>query len=160
MSKETLLKPSDFDVDPGLVDYENEGGTKKEIEACNLLLEKWNPELEKEVLDAFIKYYNEEMKLQWGPDDKEESKIYWPDIETHEQLLEAINKAGEPPFEHTANEPPLIYALADYNWEDYGGRTVILSLNCPWDEHGWAAVFINEKFVKVDRDIVDVVWMD
>ena len=38
---------------------------------------------------------------------------------------------------------------------------VILSLNCPWDEeHGWAAVFIEEKFVKVDRDIVDCVWLD
>ena len=38
---------------------------------------------------------------------------------------------------------------------------VILLLNCPWDEdHGWAAVFIDEKFVKVGRDIVDCVWLD
>ena len=38
---------------------------------------------------------------------------------------------------------------------------VILSLNCPRDEeHGLAAVFIDEKYVKVDRDIVDCVWLD
>ena len=38
---------------------------------------------------------------------------------------------------------------------------VILGLNCPWDEdHGWAAVFIDEKFIKVGCDIVDCVWLD
>jgi hypothetical protein len=36
-----------------------------------------------------------------------------------------------------------------------------MQLNCPWDdEHGWAAAFVDEKLVKVDRDIVDCVWLD
>lgn len=38
---------------------------------------------------------------------------------------------------------------------------IILVLDCPWEEeHGWAAVFIDEKFVKVGCDIVDCVWLD
>jgi len=38
---------------------------------------------------------------------------------------------------------------------------VILSLDCPWDlnDPGWAAVFVDEKLLKVDRDIVDCVYL-
>lgn len=38
---------------------------------------------------------------------------------------------------------------------------VVLCLNCLWEEeHGWAAIFVDEKFIKVGRDIIDCVWLD
>lgn len=61
-----------------------------------------------------------------------------------EDAVYVRRKTGNPPYE-SKNVPVC----------------VILLLNCPWDEdHGWAAVFIDEKFVKVGRDIVDCVWLD
>ncbi len=112
------------------------------------------------MLEAFIRLYYDEMYGNWGPDDEEESKEYWPEISSPadlvkytgtEVILYALEdavyvrrKTGNPPYE-SKNVPVC----------------VILLLNCPWDEdHGWAAVFIDEKFVKVGRDIVDCVWLD
>lgn len=88
------------------------------------------------------------------------SKEYWPEIELPADLLKHTGtdvtlyalkdgvyvrtKTGEPPY-----EPQNVAAC------------VILVLDCPWEEeHGWAAVFIDEKFVKVDRGIDGCVWLD
>ncbi len=61
-----------------------------------------------------------------------------------EDAVYARSKTGNPPYD-SQNVPVC----------------VILVLNCPWDEdRGWAAVFIDEKFIKADRDIVDCVWLD
>ncbi|MBR3103848.1 MAG: hypothetical protein IKH46_08495, partial [Lachnospiraceae bacterium] len=61
-----------------------------------------------------------------------------------EDAIYAKSKSGDTPYE-SQNVP----------------ICVIMVLNCPWDEdHGWAAAFVDEKFVKVDSDIVDCVWLD
>ena len=112
------------------------------------------------MLEAFIRLYYDEMYRNWGPDDEEESREYWPEISSPADLVKytgtdvtlyaledaiyARSKTGNPPYE-SKNVPVC----------------VILLLDCPWDEdHGWAAVFIDEKFVKVGCDIVDCVWLD
>ena len=154
MQGNLLLDPEEFEIDDAIDDEE----TTETY--CRRLIEKWTPELENEVLQAFIKFYYDNMYEQWGPDDEEESKAYWPEFQSPEDLIEHIgtdvtlyaledaiyakSKSGDTPYE-SQNVP----------------ICVIMVLNCPWDEdHGWAAAFVDEKFVKVDSDIVDCVWLD
>ncbi len=154
MQGNLLLDPEEFEINDAIDDEE----TTETY--CRRLIEKWTPELENEVLQAFIKFYYDNMYEQWGPDDEEESKAYWPEFQSPEDLIEHIgtdvtlyaledaiyakSKSGDTPYE-SQNVP----------------ICVIMVLNCPWDEdHGWAAAFVDEKFVKVDSDIVDCVWLD
>ena len=154
MQNGLLLDPEEFEIEDELDDEE----TTEDY--CRRLIEKWTPELENEVLQAFIKFYYDNMYEQWGPDDEEESKEYWPEFQSPEDLIEHIgtdvtlyvledaiyakSKTGDTPYE-SQNVP----------------YCVIMVLNCPWDEdHGWAAAFVDEKLVKVDSDIVDCVWLD
>ncbi|MDE6579672.1 MAG: hypothetical protein K2K41_03980 [Ruminiclostridium sp.] len=153
MSDKLLLDPKEFIIDESGIDEE------KNAIHCKRLIEKWTPQLENEMLEAFIRLYYDKMYQQWGPDDEEESKEYWPEIKTPADLLNYIGT------------DVVLYALEDAVYakkkdsDHYKSQNVdvcvILGLNCPWDEdHGWAAVFIDEKFVKVDQDIVDCVWLD
>jgi len=66
------------------------------------------------------------------------------------------------PLENKCNKGELYWKTEKDQYESQNVDVcVILVLNCPWDEeHGWAAAFVDEKFVKVDRDIVDCVWLD
>ena len=155
MVKNMLLNPKEFDVD--VDDCEDK---KKGLAACNRLIDKWTPELETKMLDAFIKFYDDEMYQQWGPDDEGESKEYWPEIKTPQDLLK-----------HTGTDVlmyPLedgVYARSKNEESKYESQNidvcVILVIDCPWDEdHGWAALFIDEQFIKVAADVVDCVWLD
>ncbi len=157
MQNKLLLNPNEFVIDDEMdEDMEIEGAVY-----CKRLIEKWTPELETEMLEAFIRLYYNEMYQQWGPQDEEEYKEYWQELNTPEDLIKCTGT------------DVVLYALEDAiyartNKKDgppYVSQNVpvcvILSLNCPWDEdHGWAAVFVDEKFVTVGRDIVDCVWLD
>ena len=155
MKDNCLLNPKEFKI----YDKSFEDGTKGSI-YCKKLIEKWTPQLEREMLEAFIHLYYDDMYKNWGPDDEEESKEYWPEIHSPVDLIK-----------YTGTDVTL-YALEDavYGYgkdkteTSYGLQAhicVVLQLNCPWEEeHGWAAVFIDEKFVKVAIDIVDCVWLD
>lgn len=153
MQNDLLLDPQKFEI-------AEEDQDEKGAIYCERLIEKWTPQLESEMLKGFIRLYYDEMYEQWGPDDEEERKEYWPEIETPEDLLK-----------HTGTDVALyvledaVYARSKTGTPPYESQNVpvcvILTLNCPWEEeHGWAAVFIDEKFVKVGRDIVDCVYLD
>lgn len=154
MGNKGLLNPNAFEMDKDCCE-----DLEKIIAACESLIARWTPELENQMLEAFIKLYYNDMYEQWGPDDEEESKQYWPEIKSPADLVK-----------HTGTDVMLrvledgIYAKSktENTYESQNiDVCVILELNCPWDEeHGWAAVFVEEKFVKVDRDIVDCVWLD
>lgn len=150
-----LLNPKDFEIDEDCCE-----DIEKGMEACERLIDRWTPELEAQMLNAFIKLYYDDMYEQWGPDDEEESKEYWPEFKSPADLIK-----------HTGTAVNLyaledsIYGKSETDYNKYESKNidvcVILVLNCPWDEeHGWAAVFVDEKFVKVDRDIVDCVCLD
>ena len=62
-------------------------------EAFQRFMEKW-PQLQEKLIDALIKYYNEEERFSYGPDDEEESAEWWPEIETREALLQAVTLEG------------------------------------------------------------------
>lgn len=155
MLNEGILNPKDFEISEDSCE-----DVEKGIAACERLIDSWTPELENQTLEAFIRLYYDEMYEQWGPDGEEESKKYWQDIKSPAELVK-----------YTGSDVSLyaledgIYAKSKIDSSQYESQNVdvcvILSLNCPWDEeHGWAAVFVDEKFVKVGRDIVDCVWLD
>ena len=154
MQSNLLLDPEEFEIEDELDDEE----TTEDY--CRRLIEKWTPELENEVLQAFIKFYYDNMYEQWGPDDEEESKEYWPEFQAPEDLIEHI---GTDVTLYVLEDA--IYAKSKTGDTPYESQNVpfcvIMVLNCPWDEdHGWAAAFVDEKLVKVDSDIVDCVWLD
>lgn len=149
-----LLNSQEFKIEQADIEDEEQNTL-----ICKRLIEKWTPELETQVLDAFVDFYCGERAENLDPDD-EESKELWPEIRTPEDLIE-----------YTGTDVTL-YALEDaiYGKSKDGSSKyeslhvpicVIMTLKCPWDEeHGWAAVFVNEKFVLVNSDIVDCVWLD
>ena len=150
-----LLNPNEFTIEEA-VDVDDE---LNDIH-CKKLIDKWTPELENEMLEAFISFYYDNMYEQWGPDDEEESKEYWPEFKTPKDLIDFI---GTDVSLYALEDA--IYAKSKTGNTPYESQNipvcVILVLNCPWDEeHGWAAVFVDEKLVKVDSDIVDCVWLD
>lgn len=63
----------------------------KEIQkkAFQSFMEKW-PQLQTGLIEALIKYYNEEEYYSYGPEDEEEAAEWWPEIETKEALLQAV----------------------------------------------------------------------
>lgn len=153
MQNKLLLNPMEFEIGE-----ETHKAMGLEIDGsvyCKRLMEKWTPELETEMLEAFIHLYYDEIYEDW---DKE----FWPELNSPADLIE---ETGTDVY---------IYALEDAiyarnktgNFPPYESQNVpvcvILSLDCPWDlnDPGWAAVFVDEKFVKVDRDIVDCVYLD
>lgn len=72
-----MLNPKDFEIDENSCE-----NVEKGIAACKRLIEKWTPELEIQMLEAFIKLYYDDMYKQWGPDGEEESKEYWQEIKS------------------------------------------------------------------------------
>ena len=84
MSDKLLLDPKKFIIDNADMDEE------KNALYCKRLIDKWTPQLENEMLEAFIRLYYDDMYEQWGPDDEEESKEYWPEIKTPEDLVDFI----------------------------------------------------------------------
>ena len=154
MQNNGLLNPKEFRINEEYNEHV-ENGTA----ACKRLVEKWTPELENQMLEAFIKLYYAGMYQQWGPDDEEENKEYWPEIKVPADL---IKRTGTSVRLYALKDA--IYARSKTNKGKYESQNVdvcvILILDCPWDEdHGWAAVFIDEKFFTVGCDIVDCVWL-
>lgn len=150
-----LLDPKDFEIDEDCCE-----DIEKGMDACKRLIDRWTPELETQMLNAFIKLYYDDMYEQWGPDDEEESKEYWQEIKSPADL---VKYTGADVNLYALEDG--IYAKSKTDKNKYESKNVdvcvILTLNCPWDEeHRWAAVFVDEKFVKVDRDIVDCVYLD
>ncbi len=119
-----LLNPEEFEIDT--LNEEKEKG----VACCKKLIEQWNPQLETEMLEAFIRLYYDEMYGQWGPDDEEEYKEYWPEIKSPADLVK-----------YTGTEVVLyvledaVYARSKTGTPLYESQKVdvcvILGLNCP-----------------------------
>lgn len=57
--------------------------------AYHSFLEKW-PGLQEAVMQEVIRYYNEEERFAYGPDDPEEFAAWWPEIETVEEMVKWV----------------------------------------------------------------------
>lgn len=98
------------------------------------LMQNWE-EMQHKVATAILEYYNGGEKDAYGPDDPEESKEWWPDIDNEEELVknihfDAIIIRESFLMENKGKDP--IYILFDRDW---GGEDL--------DDNG-VAVFIED----------------
>lgn len=64
-----------------------------QYESYEKFKEIWN-ELQKNIAERIIKYYKEVERFSYGPDDKEELKKWWPEIDNIDEVLEQIELDG------------------------------------------------------------------
>lgn len=124
-----------------LLIYEGEEGeiTAEQKTAFQCFMEKW-PKLQENLIEALLKYYNEQERFSYGPDDKEELAKWWPEIETKEALLqavtlEAIVVARESTMKRWGRT---IYLLFSRVW---GGED--------WDDNGIGVRCVNEEIDEI-----------
>ncbi len=108
--------------------------TQRQRKALQSFMKKW-PSLQKKLIEALIKYYNEEERFGYGPEDEEEAAKWWPDIETEDALLQAV-----------ALET--IVVAEDFAQED--GRRIYLLFSRSWggedlDDNGIGVCYIDEE---------------
>lgn len=108
--------------------------TQRQRKALQSFMKKW-PSLQKKLIEALIKYYNEEECFGYGPEDEEEAAKWWPDIETEDALLQAV-----------ALET--IVVAEDFAQED--GRRIYLLFSRSWggedlDDNGIGVCYIDEE---------------
>ena len=107
-------------------------------EAYARFTKRW-PTLQPLLLEELLRYYNEEERDSYGPDDEEENAEWWPIIETPEVMAQAVT-------------PEMIVVPADFMQED--GRRVYLLFNRVWggedlDDNGVAVAFLNEEIEEI-----------
>ena len=91
-------------------------------EAYHSFLEKW-PGLQEAVMQEVIRYYNEEERFAYGPDDPEEFAAWWPEIETVEEMrkwieLETVVIASDSIMEDVYDGKRYLYLLFNRRWAE------------------------------------------
>lgn len=138
------LEIFDKTVKSQLMIYKEENQTKIDDIQCktyNLFI-KEKKMIEEQVLEKILYYYNHEEKYSYGPDrDDEEFEIWWPEINTKEDLKKHI-------------ELETIVIPFPSTMEIYNGRTIYLLFNRDWggedlDCNGVAVRIVNEQVVEV-----------
>lgn len=123
-----------------IVNTEEEEIADIQFETYERFKEKW-PELQKAVIEKILKYYNEEEKGSYGPDNKEEFNKWWPEINTTEELLEQIEFDG------------IIIPEAFVMEDAIGGRCLYLLFNKKWgndiEDNGIGVQILNEEINQI-----------
>ena len=103
-------------------------------------IEKWN-DLQKEIVEKIIKYYNEEEKGSYGPEDKEEFNKWWPEINTIDELSHQIEFDG------------IIIPEAFIMEDVAGGRCIYLIFNKKYgndiEDNGIEVKIVNEEVAEI-----------
>ncbi len=107
-------------------------------EAFECFMEKW-PDSQTELIEELIRYYNEEERFSYGPEDEEEEEEWWPEIETKEALLEAVTLET-------------IVVAEDFQMED--GRRIYLLFSRAWggedlDDNGIGVSYLDEEIEEI-----------
>lgn len=108
--------------------------TERQKEAFRCFMDKW-PELQEHLINTLIKYYNEEQRFSYGPEDEEEAMEWWPEIETQEALLKSVTLES-------------IVVAGDWMMEK--GRRIYLLFSRTWggedlEDNGIGIRYINEN---------------
>ncbi len=108
--------------------------TQRQRKAFQSFMKKW-PSLQKKLIEALIKYYNEEERFSYGPEDEKEAAEWWPDIETKGELLQAVTLETIVVAEDFMQEEERrIYLLFSKSW---GGEDL--------DDNGIGVCYIDEE---------------
>ena len=94
----------------------------RQRETCRAFLEKW-PELQEAVVQEIIRYYNEEERFAYGPDDPEEFAAWWPEIETVEEMrkwvtLETVALPSDGIMRNVYDGKRCLYLLFSRDWAE------------------------------------------
>ena len=118
------------------VNVDDEEIVDLQYETYEKFKEKWN-DLQKEIAEKIIKYYNEEEKGSYGPEDKEEFDKWWPEINTIDELLKQIELEG------------IIIPEAFIMEDVAGGRCIYLTFNKKYgndtEDNGIGVKIVNEE---------------
>ena len=109
-----LMVDSCYESQTEISDYQRE--------TYRAFLEKW-PSLQEAVVKEIIRYYNEEERLAYGPDDPEEFATWWPEIETVEEMvkwveLETMAVASDSIIEDVYGGKRCLYLLFKRKWAE------------------------------------------
>ena len=112
--------------------------TRRQRTAFEEFIRRW-PELQENLIEALIKYYNEYLYYSYGPDDEEELREWWPEIKTEEALVQAVTLET-------------IVVAADFLQED--GKSIYLLFSRAWggkdlDDHGIGVHYVNEEIDEI-----------
>lgn len=121
------------------IETEDEQIADIQYESYEKFKENWN-ELQKTIAERVIKYYNEEERFTYGPDEQEEKMIWWPEINTVDEVIEKIE------FDGIIIPNPFIM--------EGKGRCINLTFNKKWgdpdfDEDGLGIKLVNEEIVEI-----------
>jgi len=91
-------------------------------ETCRSFLEKWLG-LQEAVIQEVIRYYNEEERFAYGPDDPKEFAAWWPKIETVEEMrkwitLETVVIPSDGIMQDVYDGKHCIYLLFSREWAE------------------------------------------
>ncbi len=117
---------------------EDDNIAEVQLEAYTRFMEQW-PTLQQPVLEALVRYYNEEERFSYGPDDEEENAAWWPEIDTPEAMAQAVT-------------PEMLVVPEDFVHDE--GRRVGLLFGRVWggedlDDNGVAVTFLNEQIDQI-----------
>ena len=90
--------------------------------AYHSFLEKW-PGLQEAVMQEVIRYYNEEERFAYGPDDPKEFAAWWPEIETVEEMckwvtLETVALPSDGIMRNVYDGKRCLYLLFSRDWAE------------------------------------------
>ena len=104
--------------------------------AC--FMDKWDS-IEPLLVEALIDYYNNEEKFSYGPDDDDEAALWWPDINTYEELVNAVTpETIIIPPDFLMDDRRKVFLLCDRTW---GGEDL--------DDNGIGVCFIDEQIAEI-----------
>ena len=91
-------------------------------DAFEALMQGWD-KIQHRISAAILQYYNDEEKDSYGPEDEKEFKLWWPDIDSEEELvkkihLESIVIDSEYVMESKGKNPVYILFNRDWGGED------------------------------------------
>ncbi len=123
-----------------MCDDEEEGIEQFQRDAFEALLQDWD-ELQYKIAAAILQYYNDEEKESYGPEDEDEFKEWWPDINSEEEMMENIHLDS-------------IIIESEYVMESKGENPVYILFNRDWggedmDDNGVAVLIEDGEVTEV-----------
>lgn len=111
--------------------------------AYQRFMEQW-PALQKPMAEAIIQYYYRDEYRSYGPDDEEEMKEWWPEIQTVDDLLKqiALETLLIPPdyiMQRAYDGKRVLYLLFTHKW----GKDM------EYDNNGIGVAFHNEELYEI-----------
>ena len=123
-----------------MCDDEEEGISQFHRDAFEALMQGWD-EIQHKIAAAILQYYNDEEKGSYGPEDEEEFKLWWPDIDTEEELVKKIHLDS-------------VVIESEYVMESKGKNPVYVLFNRDWggedlDDNGVAVLIEDGEVTEV-----------